>query len=83
MAGPNPLEPPTHPVGIAVDLVLELDVGVTTAVALRSWRPGDVLRLPGLGTQPLRLRAGRHLVAEGELVDAGGERTELRITRLL
>ncbi|HPC82066.1 MAG TPA: FliM/FliN family flagellar motor C-terminal domain-containing protein [Thermoanaerobaculaceae bacterium] len=83
MARPNPLEPPTHPLGIAVDLVLELDVGVTTAAALRSWGPGDVLRLPALKAQPMRLRAGRHLVAEGEIVEAGGDRTELRITRLL
>ncbi len=83
MAGPNPLEPPTHPVGIAVDLVLEVDVGVTTAAALRAWRPGDVLRLPGLGAQPLRLRVGRHVVAEGELAEPGAERLALRITRLL
>lgn len=82
MPGPNPLEPPTTPVGIAVNLVLEVDVGVTTIAALKAWRPGDVLRLPGFDGLRLRLRAGRHVAAEGELVAPALESIELRLTRV-
>lgn len=83
MAEPTALEPPTNPLGNAICLVMEIDVGVTTAAALKGWRPGDVLRLPVMPDQPVRVRAGRHLVAVGTMSRLAGDRLELCITHVV
>lgn len=82
MADQGVLDPPTHVLGIAVDLVLQVDVGVTSVQALKGWCRGDMLRLPGLDGQVIRLLVGRHVVAEGKVARSGGDCLELRLTRV-
>lgn len=77
------LDPPTHVLGLAVELVVEINVGVTTAATLRSWRPGDVVRLPALAAEGVKLRAGRHVVADADMVVGGEGQLELHLKRVL
>lgn len=77
------LEPPTHVLKLAVELVIEINVGVTTAATLLAWRPGDVVRLPALAGEDVRVRAGRHVVAEGDLRVGKEGGLDLHLKRVL
>lgn len=77
------LDPPTHVLGLAVELVVEINVGVTTAATLRTWRAGDVVRLPALTGESVRVRAGRHVVADADLLVGGEGELELHLKRVL
>lgn len=83
MADQGVLDPPTHVLGMAAELVLEVDVGVTSVEAIKRWGSGDLLHFPCLDGQAIRLLVRRHLVAEGQVVSSGRDRLELRLTRVV